>query len=100
MTYLQQYELTVHEEFRGRVKMALMAAANLILNELDTVEHAAARKALARVVIENPDMHVNRFLSVVAANPSIAAAGPVSSSDNDLDFVIASYFTIIALQVT
>lgn len=100
MSYAQQYTLMVNPLFRGRVMMAMIAAATNVLNEAPDVPDTARRKTLARVIIENPDLHINRFLTIVAANPVISTDGPDASADTDIDFVIGSVFTIIAIQVT
>lgn len=101
-TYLQQAQLMKNEDFRDRAAIALFHAAEAVRNEgtppgMPALE-IAARRHLADSIYAGPSTMVPLFLYPLVTNPTIAAAGPVNSPDSDLDFVIASHFTEVAMQ--
>lgn len=96
MTYTQQWALYTDEGFKGRVAMALVAAAKYVLEESTDTPNYRQRHKLAEDIIQNPTSRVPGFLPHIASNPTISAAGPVASLDTDLDYVIASQFTAVA----
>jgi hypothetical protein len=98
MTYAQQFLLMDSNLFRGRVMMATMAAATNVLTEDPGTASHTERAALASEVLLIPTKGVDTFLYAVAANPAIAAAGPDDSLDGDLDYVVASNWTIQAIS--
>lgn len=96
MSYLDQWRLVQSEDFKGRLAMALVAAAQNVVNEANTVANHGQRLRLANAILTNATSYVPMFLQYVANNATIAAAGPVNSADGDLDYVIAQYFTAVA----
>ncbi len=98
MSYAEQYALINSDLFRGRIMMSSMAAANNIANEDPNTESHDDRLALAEHVLKDPSSSVWTFIYAVASNPQIAGAGESASLDGDLDYVIASNWTIKAVE--
>ena len=99
MSYADQWILMTSETFAGRVAMSALHAAQLIVNEDDTVPDHELRARFARNVINNPGSYAPYFLPAIASNPSISGAGPIASLDGDLDFVISGQWNVVALYV-
>lgn len=96
-TYARQWELMTSSAFRGRVTMALLHVATDVWNEPETDPSGLGRRRrFAWQVMNAPEGYVASFLSSVCSNPTIAAAGPDQSEDDDLYFVISSKWDQVA----
>lgn len=100
MSYAEQWTLINSEIFRGRLAMSLMNNAIQIENEGPATDKYADRRVLALTVQKDPTSLVSLFMYAVAANPQIASAGPTASLDGDIDYVVASNWTLKAVNFT
>lgn len=100
MSYAEQWTLINSDVFRGRLSMALMNAAIQIESEASSTGNYAERRVLALEVQKDPTRLVSLFMYAVASNPQIAAAGPTASVDGDIDYVVASNWTLKAVNFT
>jgi hypothetical protein len=100
-----QAQLIRNPAFQDQVQGALLAAAAQILNEDPTTPNHANRRAWANAIYASPEVQVRAFLPGMLTNATIAASAgnaPGDSgtpiSDSDVDYVVASLFTVYADQ--
>lgn len=96
MALIDTYNLKSNAEFKARVSAAIATASNNIINEdVGTANHTE-RLAWAKESIKNAESAAEQMLWLVVQNPTIQTNG-LSSSDNDIQFVVNSYIDFLAV---
>lgn len=89
-TFLERNALAQDEEFRIRVKMAMLTAANQILAD---PERAAEHDFCERLIAEpNQQYFIDQFAYLTVANQAIVE----ESDDADIQFTVNSIFEKLA----
>lgn len=84
----EKHEVATTQGFRDRVQIAMIQAANDILNEDPATEGHAVRVSLANSVIQDPKIRIDAFSLSVALNDAIAdAETKTAGSSPDADIV-------------
>ena len=101
MSFLAQHHMMSNGDFVGRVNMACLTSASLIVQEegFDRAKPTSARHALAALVDAGFQTGLDNFVRACALNLSIAEAETAetnSSSDNDLQYAVNSNWDDIA----
>ena len=105
MSFLAQHHMMSNGDFVGRVNVACLTAASLIVQEegFNREKPATARHALAALVDSGYQNGLDNFVRACALNLSIADAETAetnSSPDNDLQYVVNSSWDAVAGVVT
>jgi hypothetical protein len=89
MSLISDFQLISNSDFKGRVAIAILRAANDIRGESPTTPNHVERLQWAESIssYSDADAQAGRFLPNVIANPTISAAG-TNATDNDLIFVV------------
>lgn len=98
MSLLSDFQLIFDANFKGRVAVAVLRAANDIKLESDTTPNHAERLQWATTIQSYAlaDQQAGQFLPNIIANPTISAAG-INAVDNDIIFVTNSLVDQYAL---
>ena len=98
MSFLATFNLAKDADLRNRVYGSLVKAAGDILNEAEVTEHHTERVKLALAIIADPGEGSvpAEFTRLCASNVTVQSSAP-DYVDNDLDFVVASFITAIAV---
>lgn len=98
-TYSDVATLAADASYQAKIKVALLDAAIDIMAEATTTPQYDRRRELAIDVLRNPDAHVARVALIVAAsNETIRAAAPAVPADGDVQFVVNSIWTTLAVK--
>lgn len=96
MALIDQYNLKSNAQFKARVSAAISVAANDIMNEDAGTTNHTERLVWAKASIKDPETVAEQMLWLVVQNPTIQTNG-LSSSDNDIQFVVNSYVDFLAV---
>ena len=85
------YALAQNEEFKGKIRIATIKAANAILND----NNREPEHPCCNLIIQEPmsDYWLRQIIFSVVSNPAITEAAP----DNDIEFTVNSVFEKHAL---
>lgn len=95
-SFLQRDSLANNEEFRARVKIAMVTAAGQVLS--DTSAAGIEQQPFAGRIVSEPNSSyfLDQFTYQVVANPAINE----NSSDSDIQFTVNSNFAKLAGEYT
>jgi len=98
MSFLTTFNLAKDADLRNRVYGSLVKAAGDILNEdAETASHAERVKLALSIIADPGEGSVPaEFTRLAASNVTVQASAP-NYVDNDLDFVVASFLTAVAV---
>lgn len=98
MSLLSDFQLIFDTDFKGRVAIAVLRAANDIRAEAGSTPNHTERLQWANSIVSyaTADQQAGQFLPNIIANPTISAAG-VIAVDNDIIFVTNSLVDQYAL---
>jgi len=96
MALIDQYNLKSNAEFKARIASAIAKASNNIINEDPGTTNHTERLVWAKNAIINAETVAEQMLWLVVQNPTIQTNG-LSSSDNDIEFVVNSYINFLAV---
>lgn len=89
MSFLTAGQLAQQGDFKLRVKIAMITAAQAIQTETQTNKmDYQKRNAFAVLVLNEPDFKLDAFAFGVASNPAITSG----SLDSDIQFTVNSIF--------
>jgi hypothetical protein len=96
-TYEELYGLRNDSALRNRVTIAVLIAAETVMNELPTVDNHANRLVWASQVFANPSVEADRmFMAVLAANESLTVAQITSASDSAIQANVDDHVDLFA----
>jgi hypothetical protein len=99
-TLIQIYNARRSNELKARTESALLVASGDVQNEDPGITNHAERLAMANACLSN-EAYLQECLNLtmysVATNANIAA-DPDAATDNDIQFVVNSQYTNIALN--
>lgn len=96
-TYIDAINLSADNDFRAKVRAALLIEAVNVLTESPEVDDHARRSAYAVQILRNVDAETPRVALIVSVvNPTIRAASPALPPDNDVQFVVNQLFSILS----
>lgn len=82
-TYDELHTLAGDNVLLDKIAVAITIAADVVLNELDTVPNHAARLVWAKSAFTNPQEQAKNFQNaVLAANKGLSVAAVTAATDN------------------
>lgn len=94
-TLLELYDLRYNEDIKKRVTSAVAIAAQAIVAESDQTANHVNRVIWANTALKDTQLAMEQIMWRVLGNATIAASG-VSSTDNDIQFVVNSLIDFVA----
>lgn len=81
MGSIQLKELSLHTEFRDRVRVMLTSSCTMIVGEDSATENTEKRQNYAVGILNNPDNFVHRFSQALVVQSGIAQNITIDSGD-------------------
>ena len=95
--YTELYDLRTDSALRNRVTVAVIVAAETVMNELDTVPNHTNRLVWAKLVFASPSTEAERmFMAVLSANADITVAQIQGASDTAIQANVDEHIDLFA----